>query len=108
MSTYIREVSERKISISVYLFIYFSKDLTRNEKIQQARRIVNENPGAIDAWAILIQDAQVNIRSIRIDPFNRSFFSRRKKSLNHEISMNYSLANFQHVENSGSSTLNLK
>jgi hypothetical protein len=40
----------------------FDQDLTRNEKIQQARRILNENKYSLDAWAILIQDAQVNIR----------------------------------------------
>ncbi|CAF4375371.1 unnamed protein product [Adineta steineri] len=34
------------------------EDLTRNEKIQQARRILNENKHSLDAWAILIQDAQ--------------------------------------------------
>jgi len=32
--------------------------LTRNEKIQQAKRVLNENKYSLDAWAILIQDAQ--------------------------------------------------
>ncbi|CAF2143536.1 unnamed protein product [Rotaria magnacalcarata] len=38
--------------------IYIREDLTRNEKIQQARRILNENKHSLDAWSILIQDAQ--------------------------------------------------
>ncbi|CAF0946428.1 unnamed protein product [Rotaria sordida] len=38
--------------------VYMREDLTRNEKIQQARRILNENKHSLDAWAILIQDAQ--------------------------------------------------
>ncbi|CAF3540845.1 unnamed protein product [Rotaria sordida] len=33
-------------------------DLTRSEKIQQARKILNENKHSLDAWSILIQDAQ--------------------------------------------------
>ncbi|UJR32024.1 hypothetical protein I4U23_019492 [Adineta vaga] len=37
---------------------HIREDLTRNEKIQQAKRIVNENKYVLDAWAILIQDAQ--------------------------------------------------
>jgi len=37
---------------------YMRDDLTRNEKIQQAKRMINENKYALDAWAILIQDAQ--------------------------------------------------
>jgi hypothetical protein len=43
--------------------IYMREDLTRNEKIQQARRILNENKYSLDAWAILIQDAQVYLKS---------------------------------------------
>ncbi|CAF3545443.1 unnamed protein product [Adineta steineri] len=35
-----------------------SKNLTRNQSIQQARRIINENKYSLDSWAILIQDAQ--------------------------------------------------
>lgn len=43
--------------------MFHLKDLTRNEKIQQARRILNENKYSLDAWAILIQDAQVCIKT---------------------------------------------
>ena len=35
------------------------QDLTRNEKIQMAKQMTRENKFAMDAWAILIQEAQV-------------------------------------------------
>ncbi len=55
-----REVKKQtKFSSRSFFFVY--QDLTRNEKIQQARRILNENKYSFDAWAILIQDAQVSI-----------------------------------------------
>ncbi|UJR14715.1 hypothetical protein I4U23_001708 [Adineta vaga] len=38
--------------------MHMREDFTRNEKIQQARRILNENKYSLDAWAILVQDAQ--------------------------------------------------
>ncbi|CAF0806537.1 unnamed protein product [Didymodactylos carnosus] len=37
---------------------HIREDLSRNEKVQQARRVLNENKFSLEAWAILIQDAQ--------------------------------------------------
>ncbi|CAF1144036.1 unnamed protein product [Adineta ricciae] len=44
--------------IQSQMSIYLRDDLTRSEKIQHAKRMVNENKHMLDAWALLIQDAQ--------------------------------------------------
>ena len=62
MTTYMREVEERlQTDRNKFLSFFLSQDLTRNEKIQQAHRILNENKYSLDAWALLTQDAQVCI-----------------------------------------------
>ena len=84
-----REVIIIKQRLFLFHEIFFQQDLTRNEKIQQARRILNENKYSLDAWAILIQDAQVShSNKMSLFAFGVCVF-RRRKSWNQENSTNH-------------------
>lgn len=109
MSNYMRDVRFLSFfTMKIKSKHIFLQDLTRNEKIQQAKRMINENKYALDAWAILIQDAQVRSHRFSNEKMKIStiFRFRKRKSVIREIFTKVSSHNFRRVENFGNFTSN--